>query len=80
MLGESDGHQCVRAARAFREPTEGDRLIGKPSGAFSTVTFNLTSQVVAAMQGQHSDFSLNTAVNGARAQQSFVLDNLHFTQ
>jgi hypothetical protein len=55
-------------------------LTGKPSGAFSTVTFNLTPQVVAAMKGQHGDFSLSIAVNAAPAAQSFVLDNLHFTQ
>ena len=55
-------------------------LTGKPLGAFTTATFNLTSQVVAAMKGKHSDFSVSIAVNASPAAQSYVLDNLRFTQ
>jgi hypothetical protein len=54
-------------------------LTGDPSGAFTTITFNLTPQVVAAMSSLHADFSLSIAVNVPPAAQSPVLDNLRFS-
>jgi len=55
-------------------------LTGLPLGAFTTATFNLTSQVVTAMKGKHSDFSIGIALNAAPSAPSYVLDNLRFVK
>src|SRR5580698_10305030 len=61
---------------AYQDQVE---LTGDPLGAFAKATFSLSPQVAAAMQGKHSDFSLSIAVKASPAAESFVLDNLRFS-
>jgi hypothetical protein len=54
-------------------------LSGKPLGAFSTLTYAVSSTVRAVLNQTHSDFSFSIVVNTGTSTAAPTLDNLRFT-
>jgi len=55
-------------------------LTGLSLGKFSSITFNLSSDVVNVMKESHTDFSFGIALNAPPASPNYVFDNLRFVQ
>jgi len=55
-------------------------LTGKPTRAFSTVSYAVPSSVQSTLSGTHNDCSFSVAVNVNQTPTPVVLDNLRFSQ
>ena len=53
-------------------------LTGKPTGAFSTLTYAVGSSVMATLSQTHNDCFFSVAVNVNATPTPVVLDNLRF--
>lgn len=53
-------------------------LNGKPQGMFNIFTFNLPTNVVNALQGDHDDFVIRIALNTNVGSGPYYIDNMRF--
>lgn len=53
-------------------------LMGLPLNSFSTVSFNLPSNIMVALSGSHQDFSFSFSLNTNAESDSYCFDNLRF--